>query len=202
MPVDIDLLSELQLFELLNEEDRIDLAEVVDYVRLAAGDTLFEAGDPGDSLFIVRSGEIELFIKDRAGQKIVLTVAGHDDLFGELSLLNSGRRTATAVALSDCELIMLDEGDLHLLFQKKPEAAIHMLAAMTAMLRAADDLLRTRVSRNVNAEVEERLTIVERVADWIAWFSGSMYFLGINAIWFGGWIGVNTLDIGINHFDP
>jgi len=49
---------------------------VVDLRTLQAGDTLFKAGEPGDSLFVVRSGEVELFIKDKTGQKIVLTIAG------------------------------------------------------------------------------------------------------------------------------
>src|SRR5437764_11528479 len=169
-------------------------------MKLKAGETLFQAGDPGESLFIVRSGSIELFIKDTAGQKIVLTVAEEGDLFGELSLLDSGPRTATAIALTDVELLVLDRDDLLLLFQKRPDAALHMLAAMSAMTRKADELLRTRVSRNVNEEMEEHSTPLQRVADWIAWFSGSMPFLMLNAAWFIIWIILNTVP-DIYHFD-
>ncbi len=57
------------MFEHLNEDDRIALAKVIDELKVPAGHTLFQAGDPGDSLFIVRVGQIELFIKDTAGQK-------------------------------------------------------------------------------------------------------------------------------------
>ena len=150
MGCDAALLAGIELFELLQEEDRQALADVVDSMKLKASDVLFQAGDPGESLFIVRSGSIELFIKDTAGQKIVLTVAEEGDLFGELSLLDSGPRTATATALTEVELLVLDRDDLLLLFQKRPDAALHMLAAMSAMTRKADELLRTRVSRNVN----------------------------------------------------
>jgi CRP/FNR family transcriptional regulator len=72
------------------------------------------------------------------GQKIVLTISEAGDLFGELSLLDSGPRTATAVALTDTELLMLDRDDLLLLFQKRPDAALNMLAAMSTMTRKAD----------------------------------------------------------------
>jgi uncharacterized membrane protein len=163
---------------------------------------LFNAGEPGESLFIVRSGSIELFIKDTVGQKIVLTIAEAGDLFGELSLLDSGPRTATAVAMSETELLVLDRGDLLLLFERRPDAALNMLAAMSTMTRKADELLRTRVSRNVNEEMEEHSTPLQRVADWIAWFSGSMPFLIINAAWFIIWISLNTLHLGIPAFDP
>ncbi len=202
MGCDVSLLSGIEFFELLKDEDRYELANVVDAVKLNTGETLFNAGEPGDSLFVVRSGSIELYIKDTAGQKIVLTIAEQGSLFGELSLLDSGPRTATAIALSDTELLVLDRDDLLLLFQKRPDAALNMLAAMSTMTRKADELLRTRVSRNVNEEMEEHSTPLQRVADWIAWFSGSMPFLMINAGWFIIWIALNTARIGVPQFDP
>ena len=202
MGCDVSLLAGIEFFALLQEEDRRALADVVDAISLKNGEVLFNAGEPGESLFVVRSGSVELFIKDTVGQKIVLTISEAGDLFGELSLLDSGPRTATAVALSDTELLMLDRDDLLLLFQKRPDAALNMLAAMSTMTRNADELLRTRVSRNVNEEMEEHSTPLQRIADWIAWFSGSMPFLLINAAWFVVWISLNTLHLGIPAFDP
>ncbi len=202
MGCDVELLAGIEFFALLQEQDRQALADVVDAISLKTGETLFQAGEPGESLFVVRSGSVELFIKDTVGQKIVLTISEAGDLFGELSLLDSGPRTATAVALSDTELLMLDRDDLLLLFQKRPDAALNMLAAMSTMTRKADELLRTRVSRNVNEEMEEHSTPLQRIADWIAWFSGSMPFLILNATWFIIWIALNTLHLGIPSFDP
>jgi uncharacterized membrane protein len=190
------------MFENLNEDDRIALAKVVDELKVPAGHTLFQAGDPGDSLFIVRVGEVELFIKDTAGQRIVLTTAQPGDMFGEVAMLDSGSRTATALALTDCEVLVLDRDDLILLFQRKPEAALHMLAALSGLTRKADELLRTRVSRNVNEEMEVHSTTLLRIADWIAWFSGSMAFLILNGAWFIIWVGINTLPLGVHAFDP
>ena len=202
MGCDVSLLAGIEIFELLHGDDKRALADVVDAIKLNASETLFQAGEPGDALFVVRSGSMELFIKDTAGQKIVLTVAETGDLFGELSLLDSGPRTATAVALTETELLVLDRDDLLLLFQKRPDAALHMLAAMSAMTRKADELLRTRVSRNVNEEMEVHSTTLQKVADWIAWFSGSMAFLMLNGAWFVIWIALNTLLLGGRSFDP
>ena len=208
MPCDVGMLAEIKIFDLLETDDRQALSEVIDYERLPEGQTLFQAGEPGESLFIVRSGEVELFIKDTAGQRIVLNVARAGDMFGEVSLLDAGPRTATAIALTDTELLVLDRDDLLLLFQKKPDAALHMLAAMSGMTRKADELLRTRVSRNVNEEVEVHSTPLQKAADWIAWFSGSMPFLLINFIWFITWISLNTLILPVDPvtnergFDP
>jgi uncharacterized membrane protein len=205
MSVDPASLEGVEFFEFLDGEDRRALAEVVDLVKLGEGQTLFRAGEPGESLYLVRSGEVELSIQDNVGQKITLDTARPGDFFGEIALLDEESRTATAVALAETELIELDRGDLLLLFSKKPDAALHMLAAMGRMTRKADALLRTRVSRNVNEEVAESLTFVQRVADWLAWFSGSMLFLLIHAAWFGAWIALNVgvLNIpGLSGFDP
>jgi uncharacterized membrane protein len=196
------MLDGVDLFEHLTDEDRHSLAEVIDLRPLKADETLFKAGEPGDSLFVVQAGEIELYIKDTAGQKIVLTNAGRGEIFGELSLLDQGARTANAVALMDSELLELDRGDLLLLFQKAPAAALGMLAAMGQMTRKADALLRTRVSRNANEEAEEHRGLILRIADWVSWFSGSMSFLGIHGVWFIIWILINTGAIGITAFDP
>jgi len=205
MSVDPASLEGVEFFELLGGDDRRALAEVVDLVRLSEGETLFRAGEPGESLYLVRAGEVEISIQDNVGQKITLDTARLGDFFGEIALLDAGPRTATAVALAETELIELDRDDMLLLFQKKPDAALHMLAAMGRMTRKADALLRTRVSRNANEEVAERATFVQRVADWLAWFSGSMLFLLIHALWFGAWIALNVgiLNIpGLSGFDP
>ena len=202
MPCSPDLLNGITMFELLNEDDRIALAGVIDELKVDEGHTLFQAGDPGDSLFIVDSGRLELFIKDTAGQKIVLTTAQPGDMFGELAMLDSSPRTATATALEESDLLVLDRDDLLLLFQRKPEAALHMMAALSGLTRKADELLRTRVSRNANEEIEIHSTFLQRIADWLAWFSGSMPFLISHTVWFIVWVSLNTVILGDHAFDP
>jgi CRP/FNR family cyclic AMP-dependent transcriptional regulator len=202
MPCDPSLFQNIEIFKLLDDDERGQLAEVVDEITVPTGQPVFHAGEPGDSLFIVQSGQIELYIKDNAGQKIVLATSSRGDMFGELSMLDAGPRTATAVAIADSTLMVLDRSDLLLLFSRRPEAALDMLAAMSGMTRKADQLLRTRVSRNVNEEVEEHFSLIQRIADWLAWFSGSMSFLLIHTIWFAIWISLNTVILGSGAFDP
>ena len=202
MPCDPQFLANIKMFELLEDEDCLELAKVIDEAHVVAGESLFQAGDPGDSLFIVESGEIELFIKDTAGQKIVLATPSSGDMFGELAMLDYGPRTATAVALQDSDILVLDRDDLVLLFQKKPEAALHMLAALSSLTRKADELLRTRVSKNLNEEIMQKLGVLDRISDWLAWFSGSMPFLLSHSVWFIVWIILNRFILGDRAFDP
>lgn len=200
MPADASLLTDLPLFSALDAGERALLAETVDTRALPAGAMLFKAGDPGRAMYVVAKGSMEIFITDLAGQKIVLTECGPGEVFGELAMLGTGPRTASAVALEATELLELDRDDLLLLVSKKPEAALHLLGAMGAMTRKADLLLRARVARNPSEEIQEQLTFVQRLADWIAAFSGSMWFLLANAVWFGAWIWLN--ESGTWRFDP
>jgi CRP/FNR family cyclic AMP-dependent transcriptional regulator len=201
MSCNVEELAEVEYFKEVKTEDLRTLAEVVNVVKLEPHKILFHAGEPGDSLYIVKSGEIELYVKDTTGQKIVLSVVHPGDLFGELSMIDRMPRTATALSLIETELFSFNREALISLFQKQPESALSLLSAMSGKLRKADELIRTRVSRNVNEEMEEKISPVERVIDWIAWFGGSIQFFLINFLWFAGWIAVNTLPLGIPKFD-
>ena len=129
MPCAPEMLADVELFEHLSDEDRAGLAQFIDFRELAAGTALFHAGQPGDAMYVVKRGEIELYIKDTTGQKIALNIARPGELFGELALLDYGPRTATAVALEDSELLELDRDDLLRLFKSTPQAALRLLAA-------------------------------------------------------------------------
>ncbi len=203
MPADENLLSEVAFFQLLDDAERKALAAVLDQTTARKGETIFKFGDPGDSLYLVRLGKVELFAKDHAGEKITFNTAEPGDLFGELSLLDGGPRTASALALEDTELLVLDRDDLLLFFRNEPHAALDMLAVMGQRIRKTDELLRGRVSRNVNEEVEDKRTVVQKAADWIAEFSGSIPFLAIHAMLFTAWIiwNINVIpDLAV--FDP
>ena len=202
MPCHAADLAEVKLFELLDAEELGELAAVVDAVDLEAGKILFHAGDAGECLYIIKSGEIEIYVQDTTGQKIILKVSGAGEVFGEIAMLDNRPRSATALALTNAKLFALDREDLLLLFRRKPVVGLNMLASVTTMLREADNLLRMRAARNVNEEMEETMSPLERVADWIAWFSGSIQFLALNGIWFGLWIVVNILPTGFPQFDP
>jgi CRP/FNR family cyclic AMP-dependent transcriptional regulator len=200
MAVDPTFLAQISLFTQLDDDERSVLAAAMLERAVKAGEGLFRAGDQGDSMFIVHGGKVELFVKDKAGQKIVLHVAEPGEFFGELSLLDGGSRTATAEVLEEGVLYVLDREDLQQLFRKRPDAALDMLAAMGRMTRKANALLQARVSRNVNEQVEvDRGGIVLRVADWVANFSGSITFLVLHVFFFATWLVFNTLPIA---FDP
>lgn len=203
MSTNIELLAEVPFFQLLDDQERAALADSLELVKLSAGQALFNYGDPGDSLYIVRSGEVEIFFKNDTGERVVLEIASPGDFFGELSLLDSGARSASAVATQDLEALRLDRDDLDRFLRSHPAAALDLLTVMGRRLRHNVEQLRHTASRNVNEEIEDKRTGVQKVADWIAEFSGGMPFLAINAAFFFLWIILNLEFVpGIKAFDP
>lgn len=192
MAADTALLTAVSLFERLDEEERALLAAQLEVVEVKAGQMLFKRGDPGDSIFIVAEGEVEIFVEDTTGQRIVFETAKRGDFFGELSLLDGDPRSAGAVAIQDARCLRVDRGDLTLLFQRHPTAALDVLAVIGRRLREADKLLGIRPTASPNQVVEERVTIIERIADGAAAFSGTFSFLMVHAVWFFVWIAFNT----------
>jgi CRP/FNR family transcriptional regulator, cyclic AMP receptor protein len=197
----IEMLKTIPLFKLLDEDELADLESVFHRRDFAAAEKVFSFGEPGDSLYIVGSGSVELSIKDNAGAHIVLATPGPGEVFGELSLLDGGARTADAVCSEPCTLLYLDRADLLNFLHDHPDAALDLLTMMGQRIRSTDVLLRRRVARNINDEIVPPSSLVERVADIIAIFSGSIPFLLLNAAWFAGWIIWNTLP-RVRHFDP
>jgi len=205
MATTAEILGEVPFFALLDETERAALANHVDEKRMKQGTQIFQQNDPGGSLFIVRSGTVEIWIKKTTGEKMVLETARGGDFFGEISLLDGGPRTACATVLEDADLIVVDRADLDELFRIKPAAAMDLLSATGRRLRETNRLLRQAASKDINEETEDNRSRVERAADWVTEFSGSMTFLMIHIVVFAVWIMLNVAPFdasSFGDFDP
>jgi uncharacterized membrane protein len=204
MPADTSLLASVPLFAPFDDEERALLASQLDELTFQAGELVFRRGDPGGAIFIVASGEVEIFIQDSLGERIVFETVKAGDFFGELSLLDGDPRSASALALANTTALKVDRADLRLLFSRHPDAALDVLGVIGRRLREADRLLGVRAGgSSPNQVVEEKVTPVQRLADGAAEFSGTFSFLLVHAAWFAVWIAFN-LDLlpGVRSFDP
>ena len=202
MSTTVTMIGEVPIFELLDAEEREALAQMMDCREHKAGEVIFHYGDAGGEIFILRSGRVELSVESNDGEKIVLAENERGDVIGELSFLDGGPRTATALAREDTQLLTMDRERLVEFIDHHPHAAMDLLTVVGRRLRTTDDLLRTRVSRNLNVEEEERLTTGQRVADKVASFGGSWTFIVIFGAVMLVWVMLNTSALFARHFDP
>ena len=139
MPADVTMIGEVPIFGLLDDEERDALAHMMDTRDFKQGETIFEYGDSGTDLFIVLNGRIEIFIESTEGQKIVLGEHERGDVLGELSFLDGGARTATAIAVEDTQTLCMDRERLLDFIDKHPHAALDLLTVVGRRLRESAD---------------------------------------------------------------
>jgi CRP/FNR family transcriptional regulator, cyclic AMP receptor protein len=102
-------------------------------VTLTDGGVVFIKGDPGECAYIVASGTVEI----REGGRVLETMKT-DELFGEMALIESEPRSASAVAVGKAELIVLDRANFERLVREEHGFAIMVMRLMSRRLRAAN----------------------------------------------------------------
>lgn len=101
------------------------------------GEMIFEAGQPGDEMFVVQEGEVDIILDGR-----VLETLGSERFFGELALIDDGPRSATAVARTRCTLASLTQRRFLFLVDEFPFFAVQVMKGMADRLRRSGAVLR------------------------------------------------------------
>ena len=102
-----------------------------DAVTFAPGQVVFAEGEPGDSMYVVIEGEVDISI----GTRLVRTL-GPGGVFGEMALVEHGPRSAMATARGVVRLVVIDERRFHFLVQQTPFFALQIMRIMSERLRA------------------------------------------------------------------
>jgi CRP-like cAMP-binding protein len=122
-----------------------DVAALLEEVDVAAGETIFHKGDPGDSLLIIVAGRV--CVND--GERL-LNYLGERDVFGEMALLDTEARAASVSAVEPTRLLRLDQSLFYELLAERPEIAIGLIRVLSGHLRA-----RIRDVSDLSAQVEQ-----------------------------------------------
>ncbi len=95
-----------------------------------AGSYVFKKGDPGECLYVVTHGEVEILVNGQVVQQL-----GDGELFGEMALIDGETRSADAVAVKDSEIMEIDETRFKYMTQNNPDFALDILRVITSRLR-------------------------------------------------------------------
>src|SRR5216683_776344 len=198
----VETLRSVPLFRALDDNAAFDLCNLLTVREEPSGTPLFYRGDPGDAMYLIETGRVRISVKDADGHDATLAEFRDGEFFGEMAILDEQPRSADATIVADTRLAVLSRDDFRAFLHKNPDIALGMLTAMTYRLRRTDELLRHRVSRNVNEEEAARLTLADRMADMIAEFGGSWKFIGFSVGFFLLWVALNTWLLHDTGFDP
>ncbi|MBP1719916.1 MAG: regulatory subunit-like protein [Deltaproteobacteria bacterium] len=115
------LIATSVLFRSFPPPERKRLLQMLIPQEIAAGALVLEEGEPGDSLFLIKKGEAEVFTRDVQGEILPLAFLREGDFFGEISLITGRPRTASVKARQALELLRLQKEDFNELLKTHPE---------------------------------------------------------------------------------
>ena len=200
--VTLEELRSVPLFASLDDSATSELRNLLVIQDVPGKTPLFHSGDSGDALYLIESGRVRISVRDADGSDVTLAELAGGDFFGEMALLDNKPRSADATVVEDARFAILSRDNFLKFVRANPDVALKMMSAITHRLRRTDDLLRQRVSRNVNEEEDARLTVGDKLANRIAEFGGSWMFIGLLAVIIILWIVMHSWLIPGKHIDP
>lgn len=133
-----EILRKVPLFAGLSDEDLQKLERVSIRKTYPKENVIFFEEDEGDSLFIIVSGRVKVTKISGDGKEIILAILGDGEFFGDMSLLDSERRSATVIALDETEVCTMRRREFLDLLHDSPMLAVKLLEVLSRRLREAN----------------------------------------------------------------
>ena len=153
----LDFLRNVSLFESLDQQELEALSEVTFTRTFSKDNVIILAEEEGDTLFILKKGQVKVSIVSEGGREVILSLLGPGSVFGELSLLDGKPRSANVVATEDTDLLMLRRADFLQLIYKTPQIATALLAELATRMRKTDRQIEGLALLDVTSRISDTL---------------------------------------------
>ena len=152
-----DFVATVPLFKSLDAGELARFADLVREKSYPKGSVILFEDDPGDSLFVVRSGRVKVVLVAEDGREVILGILGVGAHFGELSLIDNQPRSAHVIAMEESTLLVLRREDFRRRVEESPSVAWSLLTELSRRLRQADDKIGSLVLLDVPGRIARML---------------------------------------------
>lgn len=149
MENDLLFLKQVPLFSELNESALTLILRKSRTLKFRKSSILMTEGETGESLYLINTGRVKIFLSDEDGNEITLFIEGPGSYIGEISLLDNAPRTASAVTLEKTEVISISKKDFIDVITENPDIAFSIINALTQKMRRATDTIGALALKNV-----------------------------------------------------
>jgi CRP/FNR family transcriptional regulator, cyclic AMP receptor protein len=150
-------LSELTVFQDLTAREMEDLNRITTMSSVQKGRVFYRPEEPGEVLFILKEGRVQLYRISPEGKKLVITTLGEHTLFGEMALLGTKMHNTFAEAVEDCLICVMSRTDLERLILSRPQVALRILEITGKRLRDAEERLESMAFKGIPARLASLL---------------------------------------------
>ena len=137
-PVSLAALKSFHMFQNLSDERLEPISRCAILRNVARGAIVLHAGDRTDNIYFVLSGNLKVLVSDEDGREVILTMIGPGEVFGEMGVLDEDVRSATVLAVSSANLVVMSKGDFKRVMLDNAEVALQVTRNLVQRLRQAD----------------------------------------------------------------
>jgi len=153
----IELLRHVDLFQHLTEQQLEDLAAQTRELSFRKHAVLMTEGDAGESMYVIKSGSVKVYVSDDEGRELVLYQQGKGAVIGDISLLDDEPRSASVSTLEPTTVLMIGKQAFLESLRTSPEMAINIIRSLTQRLRDATEGSRSLALDNVYRRLADKL---------------------------------------------
>jgi CRP/FNR family cyclic AMP-dependent transcriptional regulator len=152
-----NILTLIPLFKGLGETELSWIAQRAHRRLFPAGTSIITAEQPGEAVYIILAGTVKIHIEQTDGRDVVLAIVGAGDTLGEMSLLDSAGRSASAVALESSLLLWMDKAVFQQMLTDFPPVALNLIRIMSSRVRLNNELIQALATLDVYGRVARQL---------------------------------------------
>ena len=152
-----NLLADIQLFEGLSPAQLDWVAQRAHRRVFSAGTNVLTIEQPGEAVYIILHGTVKIHVETGEERDVILSILGAGDLLGEMSLIDSMGRSASAVTLENSLMLWMDKGTFNQLLDEVPPVARNLVRILSARVRLSDQLIQALATLDVYGRVARQL---------------------------------------------
>jgi CRP/FNR family transcriptional regulator, cyclic AMP receptor protein len=152
-----NLLTDIQLFEGLTHAQLEWVAQRAHRRVFPAGTNVLTVEQPGEAVYIILHGTVKIHVEQGDGRDVILSILGAGDLLGEMSLIDSVGRSASALTLENSLMLWMDKQAFNHLLEEFPPVARNLVRILSARVRLSDQLIQALATLDVYGRVARQL---------------------------------------------
>ncbi len=149
-------LSNVPLFASLSDDELQPIADMATTRSLPANSVVVNEGDQTDSMYIISSGRVKIYLSDEDGKEITLGISGPGDYFGEM-VLDGGLRSASVMTVEPSKFSVIQKNDLEKYLLQNPNVALAIVKQLIGRVRALSDNVRSLALLDVYGRLRKLL---------------------------------------------
>lgn len=149
--------NNVPLFSGLPEQDLQTIVSHTVTKRYLKHTVVINEGDDSDSLYVILSGRVKIYLSDEEGKEVILNNQGPGDYFGELALIDEEPRSASVMTTEDCKLCIMNKKDFEDCLHKYPGIALHLIKGLSQRMRSLTENVKSLALMDVYGRVARTL---------------------------------------------